>query len=97
MRYSALLGGLVNSAAMTALLGKELTQDSETDTTVASNFLLSDMSRIVRDGVLVIIFSWPLGLQASVVPVMVLFTLVLAAGATALLVILRSEKKPQHH
>ena len=95
MRYSALLGGLVNSAAMSAILGKELTQDSETATTVTSNFLLSDMSMVVRDGVLVVIFSWPLGLQASVVPVMVLFTMVLAAGATALFVTLRSEKKPQ--
>ncbi len=95
MRYSALLGGLVNSAAMSALLGKELIQDPETATTVVSNFLLSDMAMIVRDGVLVVIFSWPLGLQISIVPVMVLFTMVLAAGATALLVILRSEKKPQ--
>jgi uncharacterized membrane protein (DUF4010 family) len=95
MRYSALLGGLVNSAAMSALLGKELKEDPETATTVASNFLLSDMAMIIRDSVLVVIFSWPLGLQASAVPVMVLFTMVLAAGATVLLVVLRSEKKRQ--
>jgi len=95
MRYSALLGGLVNSAAMSALLGKGLKQDPETATTVASNFLLSDMAMIVRDSVLVVIFSWSLGLQASVVPVMVLLTMVFAAGATALFVILRSEKKRQ--
>ncbi len=53
------------------------------------------MAMIIRDGVLVVICSWPLGLRASVVPVIVLFTMVLTASAIALLVILRSEKKPK--
>ena len=49
---------------------------------------------IIRDGVLVVICSWPLGLRASVVPIIVLFTIV-SPSATALLVILWSEKKPK--
>src|SRR5437763_16434974 len=38
---------------------------------------------------------WPSGLQASVIPSLVLGIMTLAAGATALLVMLRSEKKAQ--
>jgi len=96
MRYSAMLGGLVNSAAMSVLLGEELKRDPATGASVTSNFLLADLSMIVRNSVLVAIFSWPFGLQrGSVIIFIVLFTMVIAAAATALLVILRSEKKTQ--
>src|SRR5262249_30355418 len=65
MRYSAILGGLVNSAAMSALLGEELKRDPKTAATVSSNFLLADMSMIFRNGALVAIFAWPAGPQGS--------------------------------
>ncbi len=95
MRYSAVLGGLVNSAAMSALLGNELKRDQATAKTVTSNFLLADLSMIVRDSVLVAIFSLPFGLQGSFAAFIVLFTMMITAVATALLVILRSERKTQ--
>ncbi len=95
MRYSAVLGGLVNSAAMSALLGNELKRDQATATTVTSNFLLADLSMIVRDSVLVAIFSLPFGLQGSVATFIVLFTMMITTAAIALLVILRSERKTQ--
>jgi uncharacterized membrane protein (DUF4010 family) len=72
MRYSAVLGGLVNSAAMAALLGQELKRDPATRTTVTSNLLLADLSMIVRDSVLVAIFSRPFGLRGSVAAFLVL-------------------------
>src|SRR5579863_858203 len=52
MRYSAILGGLVNSAATSALLGEELKNDAGIVRTTASNFLLADMAMILRNGVL---------------------------------------------
>lgn len=56
------MGGLINSAAMSALLGQELKRDAAIRTTMTSNLLLADLSMIVRDSVLVAIFSWPFGL-----------------------------------
>lgn len=95
MRYSAVLGGLVSSVAMSALLGNELKRDPATAKTVTSNFLFADLSMIVRDSVLVAIFSVPFGLQGSFAVFTVLFTMMIAAAATALVVMLRSEKKTQ--
>lgn len=95
MRYSTLLGGLVSSAAMSALLGEELKRDPATGMTVTSNFLLSDLSMIVRDSVLVAIFTLPFGLQGSFAAFIVLGTMIITAAATALFVILRSEKQTQ--
>lgn len=95
IRYSAILGGLVNSAAMSALLGEELKRDPEVAPTTPSNFLLSDLAMIVRDSVLVTIFSLPTGVQGSRVVVMVLGTMALVAGGVALFSLLPSEKKTQ--
>lgn len=57
MRYSAILGGLVNSAAISVLLGQELKQDPDTASTIPANFLLADLAMIFRNAALVVIFS----------------------------------------
>jgi len=95
MRYSALLGGLISSAAMSALLGEELKQDPSTATTLTSNFLLSDLSMIIRDTILVVIFSLPFGLHGGFAVFIVQGTMMITAAATALFVILRYEKQTQ--
>ena len=58
MRYSAILGGLVNSAAVSILLGEQLKDDPDAAKTLPSNLLLADCSMLFRNGVLVAIFSW---------------------------------------
>ena len=95
MRYSAILGGLVNSAAIAVLLGQELKQDPDTAPTIPANFLLADLAMIFRNAALVVIFSWATGLQESVPTLIVLAPMMLVAGISALLVFLRSHKKPQ--
>ena len=95
MRYSAILGGLVNSAAIAVLLGQELKQDPDTAPTIPANFLLADLAMIFRNAALVVIFSWATGLQESVPTLIVLVPMMLVAGISALVVFLRSHKKPQ--
>lgn len=95
MRYSAMLGGLVNSAAMSALLGQELKSNPATRETAISNLLLADLAMIARDSALIAIFSWPFGLLGSVATFIVLGSMMIAAAATAILVILRFEHKTQ--
>jgi uncharacterized membrane protein (DUF4010 family) len=95
MRYSAILGGLVNSAAIAALLGQELKQDPDTAPTIPANFLLDDLAMIFRNAALVVIFSWSTGLQESFPTLIVLVPMMLVAGISALLVFLRSHTKPQ--
>jgi uncharacterized membrane protein (DUF4010 family) len=95
MRYCAILGGLVNSAAMSALLGEELKRDPELAATTSSNFLLADVAMILRNGALVVIFSLSAALSESVATAIVLGAMLLAAGATALFVMLRFEKANQ--
>lgn len=95
MRYSAILGGLVNSAAMSALLGDEVKSDPETAPTIPGNFLLADLAMIVRNGALVAIFSWAAGPGASIATAIILGPMVLVAGILALFVIFRSENKQQ--
>jgi uncharacterized membrane protein (DUF4010 family) len=95
MRYSAILGGLVNSAAISVLLGQELKQDPDTAPTIPANFLLADLAMIFRNAALVVIFSWSTGLQESFPTLIVLVPMMLVAGISALIVFLRSHKKPQ--
>jgi uncharacterized membrane protein (DUF4010 family) len=95
MRYSAILGGLVNSAAISVLLGQELKQDPDTAPTIPANFLLADLAMIFRNAALVVIFSWSTGLQESFPTLIVLVPMMLVAGISALLVFLRSHTKPQ--
>lgn len=95
IRYSAVLGGLVNSAATSIFLGQELKRDPDAAEMTAANFMLSDLAMIFRNGALVIIFSWVAGPQASIGTVIVLGSMMLVAGAVAWLSFLRSEKKTQ--
>lgn len=72
MRYSMLLGGLVNSAAMAVLLGREVNDDARVADEASTNLLLSDLAMILRNGVLVVLFALPSGLQASLPTILVL-------------------------
>src|SRR5579884_1011613 len=64
-RYSALLGGLVNSAAMMILLGQEVREnqeeheDEEEEREVLVNSLLADTAMILRNWGLVALFALP--------------------------------------
>jgi uncharacterized membrane protein (DUF4010 family) len=95
IRYSAVLGGLVNSAATSIFLGQELKRDPDTAATIAENFMLSDLAMIFRNGALVIIFSWVAGPQASIGTAIVLGSMMLVAGAAAWLSFVRSKKMTQ--
>lgn len=92
IRYSAILGGLVNSAATVALLGQEARDDPSTITEVPTNIVLSDLAMILRNWVLVVMFSFPQGIQASISTVIVLVPMMLAAGFVALLNLVGSRR-----
>ena len=97
IRYSAILGGLVNSAATVALLGQELRDDASTVDEAPTNVVLSDLAMILRNCALVVIFSFPQGVQASASTVKVLVPMMLAAGFVALFGLLgprRPQQKP---
>ena len=95
MRYSAILGGLVNSAATSALLGQELKISPEFASAAPANFLLADLAMILRNGVLVAIFSWAAGLQASIVVAIVLGPMLLMSIVLSIFIILRAQRKTQ--
>jgi uncharacterized membrane protein (DUF4010 family) len=95
MRYSAILGGLVNSAAVSILLGQQLKGNPDTAETVPSNFLLADLAMIFRNGALVAIFSWAAGPEASIATLLVLGPMMLVAALLALFSLLRAAKKNQ--
>lgn len=95
MRYSAILGGLVNSAAVSILLGEQLKDDPDAAKTLPSNLLLADCSMLFRNGVLVAIFSWLAGPAASIATLLVLGPMMVIAALLALLSTLRAAKKNQ--
>jgi len=95
IRYSAILGGLVNSAATVALLGQEVQDDPSTIATAPTYVVLSDLAMILRNCALVVIFSFPLGIQASISTVIVLVPMMLAAGIVALFATLDSRGSKQ--
>ena len=100
IRYSAILGGLVNSAATVALLGQEVRDDATAVAEAPTDVVLSDLAMILRNCALVVIFSFPQGIQASISTVKVLMPMMLAAGIVALFAILsprRSKQKPSQH
>jgi uncharacterized membrane protein (DUF4010 family) len=68
LRYSMLLGGLVNSAAMSVLLGQMVKGNAQTDSETPAHLLLADLATILRNGALVVLFALPGGLQASLPP-----------------------------
>ncbi|MBE3560350.1 MAG: MgtC/SapB family protein [Ktedonobacteraceae bacterium] len=95
IRYSSLLGGLVNSAATSALLGREGRNAPGTIDEAPRNIVLADLAMILRNWGLVVIFSIPGGIQASLTTVLILVPMMLAAGIVALITILRARQKPQ--
>jgi len=95
IRYSMVLGGLVNSAAMAVLLAQEVKDDAGAAAEAPTNILLSDLAMILRNWALVVLFAFPQGLQAALPTVLVLVPMIVAAGAMAFFVILRSRKSKQ--
>jgi len=95
IRYSMVLGGLVNSAAMAVLLAQEIKDDAGAAAEAPTNILLSDLAMILRNWALVVLFAFPQGLQAALPTVLVLVPMIVAAGAMAFFVILRSRKSKQ--
>lgn len=95
IRYSAILGGFVNSAATAALIGQEVLDDPSTLAAAPTNVVLSDMAMILRNWVLVVIFSFPQGIHSSISTVIVLVPMMLAAGMVALFALLGSRKSKQ--
>ncbi len=95
IRYAALLGGLVNSAATSALLGTELKNSPEFAIAAAPDMLLADLAMIVRNGVLVAIFSLSVGPEASLAVLAVLGPMALIAACIAVFMLLRSQAKAQ--
>jgi len=101
LRYSSLLGGLVNSAAMAFFLGGEMRENKDTEIDAPENMLLAGTAMILRNWVLVLLFSLPQGLQRSLPTVIALVPMMLVAGAAAGLAIWRThpatsrkEKRP---
>jgi uncharacterized membrane protein (DUF4010 family) len=93
IRYCAILGGLVNSAATSALLGEELKASPDLGATIPAAFLLADIAMIVRNGALVAIFSWAAGPQESIAVLIVLAPMALAAAILSVVIFLRSGRK----
>ena len=100
IRYGAILGGLVNSATTVALLGQEVRDDASIVAAAPTYVMLSNLAMILRNWVLVVIFSFPHGIQASISTVIVLVPMMLAAGIVALFTTLgsrRSKRQASHH
>jgi uncharacterized membrane protein (DUF4010 family) len=95
MRYSAILGGFVNSAAVSMMLGQHLKTNPDTSETVPTNFMLGDLAMIFRNGLLVVIFSWPAGLAATYAVLYVIGPMILLAALLALFSLIRSAKTIQ--
>ena len=95
VRYAAILGGLVNSAATSALLGEELKNSPDFALAATPDLLLADLAMIVRNGVLVAIFSLAVGPQASFAVLVVLGPMALVAAIIAVFILLRSRAKAQ--
>ena len=93
MRYCAILGGLVNSAATSVLLGQEVKASEEFAASITPDFLLADLAMIVRNGVLVALFSLLVGPQASIAVLVVLGPMAIVAAIIAVFMLLRSRKK----
>jgi len=83
LRYSALLGGLVNSAAMALFLGEETLENEQAARDAPGYLLLADTAMILRNWVLVFLFSAPRGLPGSLLTLFILVPMTLVAGLTA--------------
>jgi uncharacterized membrane protein (DUF4010 family) len=95
IRYSAILGGLANSAASVAILGQAVRDDPATEAEAPTDVVLSDLAMILRNWVLVVVFSFPRGIQASISTLIVLVPMMLAAGILALFDLRRFRRSTQ--
>lgn len=98
IRYSAILGGLVNSAATAVLLGQEVKNGEDEEKDAATNVLFSDVAMILRNILLVVIFAWPENPALSLPVVIILAPMMLVGGAIILVITLlarRHEDKDQ--
>lgn len=93
--YSAVIGGLVNSAAISHFLGEELKRDKGASASMAPiNIVLADLAMILRNAILVIAFSWSVELQAAIATALVLGPMILVAAIIVFISWLRSLKEP---
>ena len=93
--YSAVLGGLVNSAAISHFLGEELKRDEGASASMAPiNLVLADLAMILRNAILVIFFSWSAQMRAAIATALVLGPMLLVSGIIVLISWLRSLKEP---
>lgn len=81
--YSALLGGLINSAATAILLGQEAKVDIDTEREAPGNMLLADTAMILRNWALVLLFVLPHGIQPAFPTIVVLVPMMLVAAGVA--------------
>ena len=95
IRYTAILGGFVNSAITSALIGEELKANPDFAVAAPAAFLLADIAMIIRNAVLVAIFAWAAGLQGSITVFIVLGPMVLVAAIIVVVIYLRSARKTQ--
>ncbi|HLX38917.1 MAG TPA: DUF4010 domain-containing protein [Ktedonobacteraceae bacterium] len=94
VRYAAILGGLVNSAATSALLGTELKNAPDFAVAATPDLLLADLAMLVRNGVLVALFSLAVGPEASIAVLVVLGPMALVTALISVFMLLRSRRKP---
>lgn len=92
LRYSSVLGGLVNSAAMAIFLGTEAREDRQAATDAPAHMLLAGAAMTLRNWVLVLLFSAPSGLPRSLPTLLVLAPMTLVATACAGLTIWRVQR-----
>jgi uncharacterized membrane protein (DUF4010 family) len=90
--YSSLLGGLVNSAATSLFLAEEMRADADMEGDAPGNMLLADAAMILRNWILVLLFSLPQGFQASLLTVIILLPMMIIAGGIAALAMWRSQR-----
>jgi uncharacterized membrane protein (DUF4010 family) len=93
IRYSALLGGLVNSAATSLLLSQEIQEDPSAETDITANFLLSDVAMILRNWLLVLIFVLPQSARLAIPTLVVLVPMMLVSTLMAGLAMLPVTKR----
>lgn len=94
LRYSSLLGGLVNSAAMALFLGEEARKNKQVLADAPEHMLLAGAAMILRNWVLVLLFSAPRGLPRSLPTLLVLVPMTLVAGAAAGLTAWHARRTP---
>lgn len=91
LRYSSLLGGLVNSAAMSFFLGDEARANAHTEQEATGNMLLAGAAMILRNWVLVLLFALP-NFQRTLPTIIVLAPMMCVASASAGLALWRSQR-----